>query len=143
MPGKAGMDDVRLRNRAALLRALRRAGPLSRTGLAAVTGLSSGAVSSLAAGMLAEGLIAPAIAAPGEPAGRGRPQAPLALDRRRGAVAALSVSAARSARGMSRLVTAVLGVLNASMSRSKLCACGRARVACRNIAITRIYGLCT
>jgi predicted NBD/HSP70 family sugar kinase len=94
MPGKASMDDVRLRNRAVLLRALRRAGPASRTRLAALTGLSSGAVSSLSSEMLAEGLIAPALATPGEPAGRGRPQAPLALDRRLGGVAALSVSAA-------------------------------------------------
>jgi predicted NBD/HSP70 family sugar kinase len=93
MAGKVGMDEVRRRNRALLLAALRRAGPASRTRLSALTGLSSGAVSSLSADMLGEGLIAPALALPGEAGARGRPQAPLCLDRRRGMVAALSVAA--------------------------------------------------
>lgn len=99
MAGKSRIDAVRARNRAALLAALRRGGALSRTALAAQTGLSGATVSAIGAQMLAEGLIAPATAV-ADPAGqdaespaRGRPQAPLRLNPARASVVAAVVSA--------------------------------------------------
>lgn len=93
------IDAVRARNRGALLAALRREGPRSRTALAAATGLSGATVSAIGAQMLAEGLIAPA--GPGDLASdpapdsppRGRPQAPLGLNPRRASVLAAVISA--------------------------------------------------
>lgn len=92
MAGKASVEAVRARNRALVLEALRRApGPLSRTEIAQMTGLSSASLSSLAADMLAEGLLVPADAA--APGARGRPQAPLRLNGARAGTLALFVAA--------------------------------------------------
>jgi predicted NBD/HSP70 family sugar kinase len=90
MAARAGVEEIRARNRAAVLGRLRRDGPLSRTALAAATGLSGASLSSIAADLLAEGLIAADALVQG---GRGRPQAPLRIDGRRAATLALFVSA--------------------------------------------------
>jgi predicted NBD/HSP70 family sugar kinase len=91
MSGRLRVDEVRARNRALVLRALRRGGALSRTELAAATGLSAATLSSIAGALIAERVLA-AADAPG-PAARGRPQAPLRLDPARGAALGASVSA--------------------------------------------------
>lgn len=86
----ARSDDVRLRNRAALISALREDGPRSRTALAAATGLSAATVSAIGGALLEEGVLAP-VAAEAQ-GGRGRPQAPLGLNPARATAAAIVVS---------------------------------------------------
>jgi len=74
-------DDLRRRNRAMVMAAVRRAGQPSRTEIASATGLSHSTISAISADLIAEGILA-------EPRGsneqatsrRGRPQVALALN---------------------------------------------------------------
>ena len=72
-------DDLRRRNRALVVGAVRRAGQPSRTELAARTGLSNSTISTIAADLIAEGILTEVKG--GEGAGRrGRPQVALSVD---------------------------------------------------------------
>lgn len=89
----ARSDDLRRQNRKLILAALRREGELSRTEIAALTRLSPSTVSIIAGALMAEGILeenpseAPAAGSP-----RGRPQVAVRLNRRAGAVAAVSAT---------------------------------------------------
>ena len=73
-------DDLRRRNRAMVIGAVRRAGQPSRTEIAAVTGLSHSTISAISADLIAEGILCESRG--GEPSAskRGRPQVGLALN---------------------------------------------------------------
>lgn len=73
-------DDLRRRNRAMVIAAVRRANQPSRTEIAATTGLSHSTISAISSDLIAEGLLTETKG--GEPAAlkRGRPQVALALD---------------------------------------------------------------
>lgn len=73
-------DDLRRRNRAMVLSAVRRAGQPSRTEIAATTGLSHSTISAISADLIQEGILAES--KPSETASlkRGRPQVGLALN---------------------------------------------------------------
>lgn len=73
-------DDLRRRNRAMVIAAVRRAGQPSRTEIASATGLSHSTISAISADLIAEGILAETKG--GEPAAvrRGRPQVALALN---------------------------------------------------------------
>lgn len=72
-------DDLRRRNRAMVIAAVRRANQPSRTEIAATTGLSHSTISAISSDLIAEGLLTET---KGEPTAlkRGRPQVALALD---------------------------------------------------------------
>jgi predicted NBD/HSP70 family sugar kinase len=72
-------DDLRRRNRAMVIAAVRRAGQPSRTEIAATTGLSHSTISAISADLIGEGILAESR---GEPVSskRGRPQVGLALN---------------------------------------------------------------
>lgn len=72
------LDDLRRRNRALVIAAMRRHDHLSRTGLAATTGLSHSTISSIAADLMQEGVIAETTANDAATR-RGRPQVAMAL----------------------------------------------------------------
>lgn len=73
-------DDLRRRNRAMVISAVRRAGQPSRTEIAATTGLSHSTISTISSDLITEGILAESKGS--EPAllKRGRPQVGLALD---------------------------------------------------------------
>src|SRR5687768_7933124 len=73
-------DDLRRRNRAMVIAAVRRANQPSRTEIAAATGLSHSTISAISSDLIAEGLLTETKS--GEPTAlkRGRPQVALALD---------------------------------------------------------------
>ena len=73
-------DDLRRRNRAMVIAAVRRASQPSRTEIAAATGLSHSTISAISADLIAEGILAETKG--GEPATskRGRPKVALALN---------------------------------------------------------------
>jgi predicted NBD/HSP70 family sugar kinase len=85
-------DDLRRRNRAMVISAVRRAGQPSRTEIAGTTGLSHSTISAIAADLIGEGVLVEAKSA--EPASlkRGRPQVAIALDPTAGAVVAVVLS---------------------------------------------------
>jgi predicted NBD/HSP70 family sugar kinase len=72
-------DDLRRRNRAMVIAAVRRASQPSRTEIAATTGLSHSTISAISADLIGEGILGESR---GEPASlkRGRPQVGLALN---------------------------------------------------------------
>jgi predicted NBD/HSP70 family sugar kinase len=72
-------DDLRRRNRALVIAAVRRAGQPSRTDIARVTHLSQSTISAISADLLAEGVLAEARATDGVAMKRGRPQIGIAL----------------------------------------------------------------
>ncbi|MDI6027788.1 ROK family protein [Corticibacterium sp. UT-5YL-CI-8] len=84
-------DDLRRRNRAMVLGAVRRAGQPSRTEIAAVTGLSNSTISAISADLIAEGILAET---KGEIASlkRGRPQVAIALNAKAAAVVSVVLS---------------------------------------------------
>ncbi|MDN2565386.1 ROK family protein [Aquibium sp. A9E412] len=88
-------DDLRKRNRALVIRAVRRAGQPSRTELAGLTGLSHSTISAIAADLIAEGTLAETKPADAAASRRGRPQVALALNPRAGAVATVVLSLGR------------------------------------------------
>jgi predicted NBD/HSP70 family sugar kinase len=85
-------DDLRRRNRAMLLAAIRRNGQLSRTDLARMTGLSHSTISAISSDLIGEGALCEVPAAEGAAARRGRPQIALGFDPRAAGVVSVSLS---------------------------------------------------
>lgn len=85
-------DDLRRRNRAMVLSAVRRAGQPSRTEIAATTGLSHSTISAISSDLIQEGILAEG--KPSETASlkRGRPQVGLALNSEAAAVVTVVLS---------------------------------------------------
>ncbi|KQU72832.1 ROK family transcriptional regulator [Aminobacter sp. DSM 101952] len=85
-------DDLRRRNRAMVISAVRRASQPSRTEIAATTGLSHSTISTISSDLIAEGILAEAKGF--EPAAmkRGRPQVALALEPRAASIVAVVLS---------------------------------------------------
>ena len=73
-------DDLRRRNRAMVIGAIRRTGQPSRTEIAAATGLSHSTISSISADLIAEGILMEARTPDSQTARRGRPQVAMALN---------------------------------------------------------------
>lgn len=73
-------DDLRRRNRAMVIAAIRRAGQSSRTEIAATTALSHSTISAITSGLLGEGVLAPARTGEAAFPKRGRPQIGLCLN---------------------------------------------------------------
>ena len=73
-------DDLRRRNRAMVIGAVRRAGQPSRTEIAAVTGLSHSTISAISADLIAEGILCESRGGGPAASKRGRPQVGLALN---------------------------------------------------------------
>lgn len=84
-------DDLRRRNRAFVIAAIRRAGRPSRTEIARVTRLSHSTISSIAADLIGEGVVAEQRGGDGS-ARRGRPQVGLGLNPAAATVATLALS---------------------------------------------------
>jgi predicted NBD/HSP70 family sugar kinase len=75
-------DDLRRRNRAMVIAAVRRAGRASRTGIAATTALSHSTISAISADLIDEGVLAEVKGGEGGTLKRGRPQVAIALNQR-------------------------------------------------------------
>ncbi|PSJ63433.1 ROK family protein [Kumtagia ephedrae] len=73
-------DDLRRRNRAMVISAVRRAGQASRTEIAATTSLSHSTISAISSDLIAEGILAEARNAEVGTLKRGRPQVAIGLD---------------------------------------------------------------
>ena len=73
-------DDLRRRNRAMVIAAVRRAGQPSRTEIAATTALSHSTISAISSDLIGEGVLAEAKAGEGGPLKRGRPQVAISLN---------------------------------------------------------------
>lgn len=82
-------DDLRRRNRAMVLAAVRRLGQPSRTEIASATELSNSTISAISADLIAEGSLAEIKAPEATLARRGRPQVALGLNAGRATVAVL------------------------------------------------------
>ncbi|MDQ6433580.1 ROK family transcriptional regulator [Mesorhizobium sp. LHD-90] len=82
-------DDLRKRNRAMVISAVRRAGQVSRTDIAATTGLSHSTISAISADLIAEGILTEAKGAEAGAARRGRPQVAIGLNPEAAAVVAI------------------------------------------------------
>lgn len=80
MAGGVRHDDLRRRNRALLIAAVRRAGSASRTALVGITGLSHSTISTISATLLAEGVLAGPREATRLANRRGRPQVAIRLN---------------------------------------------------------------
>jgi predicted NBD/HSP70 family sugar kinase len=72
-------DDLRRRNRALVISAVRRAGQASRTGIAAATGLSHSTISAITSDLIGEGVLAEAKSSETGALRRGRPQVAVGL----------------------------------------------------------------
>lgn len=79
--GVADTEMIRRQNRDLILGALRRAGPLSRSEIAAETGLSNATLSTIAAELVAQGALIDLDTLPGTNKGRGRPSVKLTQNR--------------------------------------------------------------
>jgi len=75
-------DDLRRRNRAMVIAAIRRSGTPSRTEIASTTGLSHSTISAISSDLIAEGMLTETKGGEHAAARRGRPQVALALDPR-------------------------------------------------------------
>lgn len=73
-------DDLRRRNRAMVIAAVRRASQPSRTEIASATGLSHSTISAISADLIAEGILAETKGGEQAAARRGRPQVALSLN---------------------------------------------------------------
>ena len=73
-------EDLRMRNRAMVIGAVRRAGQPSRTEIAAATGLSHSTISAISSDLIAEGVFAPLKSDGAVTLKRGRPQIALVLN---------------------------------------------------------------
>ncbi|MCX7303827.1 MAG: ROK family transcriptional regulator [Hyphomicrobiales bacterium] len=73
-------DDLRRRNRALVIAAVRRSGLPSRTEIASTTGLSHSTISAISSDLIAEGMLAETKAGEHATARRGRPQVALTLN---------------------------------------------------------------
>ena len=87
-------DDLRRRNRAMVIAAVRRAGQPSRTEIAATTGLSHSTISAISADLIAEGILAETKGGEPAPLKRGRPQ--VAIGAQPEAAAVIVASCCRS-----------------------------------------------
>lgn len=85
-------DDLRRRNRALVISAVRRSGTLSRTSVAALTGLSNSTISAISADLINEGILAEAATTVDAEAKRGRPQVAMAIDPHGAVVVAVVLS---------------------------------------------------
>lgn len=85
-------DDLRRRNRALVLSALRRAGQASRTEIAGTTGLSHSTISAIASDLIAEGILSEMRVGESTPSKRGRPQVAIGLAPDAAAVATIVLS---------------------------------------------------
>ena len=82
-------DDLRRRNRAMVLAAVRRHGQSSRTEIAAATELSNSTISAISADLIAEGTLVEVKGSEATLARRGRPQVALGLSPERASVAVI------------------------------------------------------
>lgn len=73
-------DDLRRRNRAMVIAAVRRDGQPSRTELVSRTGLSHSTISAISSDLIAEGILRPVKSGENEVVRRGRPQVSLGLE---------------------------------------------------------------
>jgi predicted NBD/HSP70 family sugar kinase len=73
-------DDLRRRNRALVIAAIRRAGQPSRTDIARTTGLSHSTISAISADLIAENVLAPVKGAETASLKRGRPQIAIGIN---------------------------------------------------------------
>jgi predicted NBD/HSP70 family sugar kinase len=73
-------DDLRKRNRAMVINAVRRAGEVSRTTIAATTGLSNSTISAISSDLLAEGILIEVKGVESNAVRRGRPQVAIGLN---------------------------------------------------------------
>ena len=85
-------DDLRRRNRAMVIGAVRRAGQPSRTEIAAVTGLSHSTISAISSDLIGEGVLAEAKGGEGGALKRGRPQVAIALNQQAATVCSVVLS---------------------------------------------------
>lgn len=85
-------DDLRRRNRALVIAAVRRAGQASRTDIARTTHLSQSTISAISADLLAEGVLAEARTSDGAAMKRGRPQIGIALSAEAAAIITVVLS---------------------------------------------------
>lgn len=85
-------DDLRGRNRAMVLAAVRRAWQPSRTEIAAATGLSHSTISAISADLIAEGVLAEPKSPEPLPLKRGRPQVAIGLNPEAAAVVTVDLS---------------------------------------------------
>ncbi|MET0168941.1 MAG: ROK family protein [Aliihoeflea sp.] len=79
-------DDLRKRNRAMVIAAVRREGQPSRTDLVNRTGLSHSTISAISSDLIAEGVLRPVKGAGNDVVRRGRPQVSLGLEPKAGTV---------------------------------------------------------
>src|SRR3954470_21495953 len=85
-------DDLRRRNRAMVIAAVRRAGQPSRTEIAATTGLSHSTISAISSDLIGEGILTESKASETTSLKRGRPQIGLALSPEAAAVVTVVLS---------------------------------------------------
>lgn len=85
-------DDLRKRNRALVIAAVRRAGSASRTEIARITQLSHSTISSIASDLFEEGIVVEARATEAPAARRGRPQVAIGLNPAAATVATIALS---------------------------------------------------
>src|SRR3954467_10066444 len=85
-------DDLRRRNRAMVIAAVRRAGQPSRTEIAGTTALSHSTISAISSDLIGEGVLAEAKAGEGGPLKRGRPQVAISLNPAAASVIAVVLS---------------------------------------------------
>lgn len=88
-------ETIRRQNRALLLDALRAHGPIPRTQLAAVTGLSHASITAITQDMLAQGVLLDAMEQEEGQKARGRPALKVGLNRNRAAVCLLEIQMRR------------------------------------------------
>ncbi|MBX3579690.1 MAG: ROK family protein [Rhizobiaceae bacterium] len=85
-------DDLRRRNRAMVIGAVRRAGQPSRTEIAGTTALSHSTISAIASDLIGEGVLVEQKSVEAAALKRGRPQVAIALNPRAGTVVAIVLS---------------------------------------------------
>ena len=85
-------DDLRRRNRAMVIAAVRRSGQPSRTEIAATTGLSHSTISAISSDLIGEGILAESKASEAVTLKRGRPQVGLGLNPEAAAVMTVVLS---------------------------------------------------
>jgi len=85
-------DDLRRRNRAMVISAIRRAGQPSRTEIAGMTGLSHSTISAISSDLLAEGVLGEAKSGEGGLSKRGRPQVAISLNPEAASIVAVMLS---------------------------------------------------
>lgn len=92
MTGGIRHDDLRLRNRALVIAAVRRIGTPSRTELANATGLSHSTISAISSDLIGEGILIEVRDGAAAVSRRGRPQIALGLDAGAASVIAVTLS---------------------------------------------------